>query len=278
LTSAALAAASAAGGLVFSLALVRAATGSTWIRVGATTAPQPGPRVDAAPSIDRVRMSRIAWMLTGAAGGWLVANLTGAVVLGAAASFGPGFLRRRAAAARAAALDERLADAIRAVAAGLRAGLSVQQALRIATTEAEAPLSGSLERLVSDVELGEPLEAALARWAQDVGTPNARLVVGVLGLHRRSGGDLPRVLDQVATTLRERHEALREVRALTAQARLSGAILGLLPIAFFGFLWLTSRDDIEGAFRTPAGLVALTLGGLLELVAFLWIRRLLEVR
>ena len=68
------------------------------------------------------------------------------------------------------------------------------------------------------------------------------------------------------------------MRALTAQARLSGAILGLLPIGFFAFLWLTSRRDIEGAFRTPAGLTAFGVGAVLELLAFLWIRRLLEVR
>ena len=94
----------------------------------------------------------------------------------------------------------------------------------------------------------------------DVGTDDARLVVGVLALHRRSGGDLPRVLDQVAATLRERSSAAREVRALTAQARLSGVILGLLPIGFFGFLWMTSRGDIQGAFDSPVGIGAVVAG------------------
>ena len=114
-------------------------------------------------------------------------------------------------------------------------------------------------------------------WAQDVGTDDARLVVGVLTLHRRSGGDLPHVLDQVAATLRERSEAAREVRALTAQARLSGAILGLLPIGFFAFLWMTSRGNIQGAFDSPIGIAAIVTGALLECVAFMWIRSLLEV-
>ncbi len=86
------------------------------------------------------------------------------------------------------------------------------------------------------------------------------------------------VLDQVGVTLRERRAAAQEVRALTAQARLSGAILGFLPIGFFGFLWLTSRSDIEGAFRTPAGIAAVTVGLAMEGLAFLWIRHLLEVR
>ena len=58
---------------------------------------------------------------------------------------------------------------------------------------------------------------------------------------------------------------------------MSGWILGVLPVGFFAFLWLTSRRDIEGALGTPAGMVSVGLGLLLEVAAFLWIRSLLEV-
>ena len=85
------------------------------------------------------------------------------------------------------------------------------------------------------------------------------------------------MLDQVGATIRERVAAAREVRALTAQARLSGLVLGLLPFGFFGFLWLTSRKDMQAALGTPAGVASVCLGLLLEGLAFLWIRRLLEV-
>jgi tight adherence protein B len=78
--------------------------------------------------------------------------------------------------------------------------------------------------------------------------------------------------------LQERRAAAREVRALTVQARLSGVILGILPVGFLAFLWLTSRRDIEGAFATPAGLASISLGLVLEGAAYLWIRKLLEVR
>ena len=69
----------------------------------------------------------------------------------------------------------------------------------------------------------------------------------------------------------------REVRSLTAQARLSAWILGLLPIGFFAFLWLTARDEIEGALGTPVGIVCIVVGLVLEACAFLWIRSLLVV-
>ena len=86
------------------------------------------------------------------------------------------------------------------------------------------------------------------------------------------------MLDGLAETLRERRAADREVRALTAQARLSGVILGMLPIGFFGFLLLTSREQMLDAIGTPLGGAALGIGLTLEVLAFLWIRHLLEVR
>jgi tight adherence protein B len=174
--------------------------------------------------------------------------------------------------------DEQLTDAVRSISAGLRAGMSVTQSLAYAADEADAPLSESLRMLVDGLELGVPLDDSLATWGETSRSDDVRLVAGVLRLHRRSGGDLPMVLDQVATMLGERRAAAREVRALTAQARLSGAILGFLPIGFFAFLWLTSRRDIQGAFHNPVGVAAVTIGLVLDAVAFVWIRRLLEVR
>jgi tight adherence protein B len=85
------------------------------------------------------------------------------------------------------------------------------------------------------------------------------------------------VLDGVGATLRDRRAAAHEVRALTAQARLSGAILGLLPIGFFLFLSVTSRDDIAAAFRSPTGVVAIATGLSMQALAFVWIRALLRV-
>ncbi len=178
----------------------------------------------------------------------------------------------------AARRDEQVADAVRAMSSSLRAGMSMTQAIAYAEGESTPPLRTSLEAMNRSLQLGEPFDDALDRWSGQVDTDDARLVTGILRLHRRSGGDLPAVLDQVAATLRERQAAAGEVRALTAQARLSGTILGVLPVGFFAFLWLTSRDQIEGAFQSAAGIAALAVGALLEGLAFFWIRHLLEVR
>ena len=219
------------------------------------------------------------WSALGAVAGLLVGRSPLFAGLGGLVAYGASRVRGRMRAGRAAAArDEQLADAVRAIASALRAGLSVPQSLAYAAGEASPPLDRSLREVVDALDVGVPADEALDRWADTVGTDDARLVAGVLHLHRRSGGDLPVVLDQVAETLRDRQAATREVRALTAQARLSGAILGVLPIGFFAFLWLTSRSEIEGALATPAGLGAVLLGLTLEGLAFLWIRKLLEVR
>jgi tight adherence protein B len=180
------------------------------------------------------------------------------------------WLRQRAA--------EQIADAVSALSAGLRAGLSLPQAFAYARDEAEEPLRRELVTLVDAIETGTPVSEALAGWAAAHGSEDALLIAGVLDLHRRSGGDLPIVLDGLAGTLRERRAAHREVRALTAQARLSGVILGMLPIGFFAFLLLTSRREMLEAISTPLGGTSLGIGLALELLAFVWIRHLLEVR
>jgi tight adherence protein B len=219
------------------------------------------------------------WSALGAIAGLLVGRAPLVAGISGLAGYGAYQIRVRVRAGRLAARrDEQLADAVRAVASALRAGLSVTQSLAYAAGEAASPLDGSLREVLDALAVGVPSDEALDRWADTVDTDDARLVAGVLHLHRRSGGDLPVVLDQVAETLRDRQAATREVRALTAQARLSGAILGVLPIGFFAFLWLTSRSEIEGALATPAGLGAVVLGLMLEGLAFLWIRKLLEVR
>jgi tight adherence protein B len=213
-----------------------------------------------------------------AAAGFAVAGVPGCVLGIVAVVIFVLARRRRLRTIATRAHGEQLADAVRSMAAGLRAGLSVAQAIEHAAAEVQGPLARELGEIVRAHGLGVPLEDALDGWARAGSTDEVRLVVGALELHRRSGGDLPGVLDQVGATLRERRESADEVRALTAQARMSGAILGLLPIGFFAFLWVTSRSEVQAALGTPAGLAAVTAGVTLEALAFVWIRHLLAVR
>lgn len=265
---------SLAWGLLAVAALV-AERGSRWTRRDRVRTRLVDPPVRAArPGLDR---SALLAPAAGAAAGFALGGWAGAAV-GVAGGVGARRLgeRRRAAAARGTR-DGQLADMAAGISSAMRAGMSLPQALTAAHEEAEPPLRSDLAVLVGDLEVGVDVDRALDTWVTAVGSDDARLLAAALTLHRRTGGDLPRVLDQVVATIRERVAIAREVRGLTAQARLSGLILGLLPVAFFAFLWVTSRADMQAALSTPAGLLAVGIGICMEVGAFLWIRRLLEV-
>ncbi len=243
----------------------RAARITSRSRILPRTHGEPEPR----PRARRIHLGVRPLLLLLAIGcaGLVIAGPLGGLV-GAAGALAESLANRR---------DEQLADAIGALTAAVRSGMSVPQAMAYAMREVGSPVRDDLTRVVGDIEVGVPLGEAIDAWAERSASRDVQLVAGALDLHRRSGGDLPAVLDQVAATIRERVAVGREVRALSAQARLSGWILGVLPIGFFAFLWLTSRRDIEGALGTPAGLTSVLLGLGLEVGAFFWIRALLEV-
>jgi tight adherence protein B len=232
------------------------------------------------PSTARLRRFQrddVLWVVVSALVGWVVARGVG-VVLGVVCGAVVRAVRaRRARTISPIVIEERFADGVGALAAAVRSGASLEQAIRYAASEAEPPTREEFGRLIADLDTGIALDHALRSWAESHPTAQVELVVGALELHRRSGGDLPVVLDQVAATIRDRVSIAREVRSLTAQARLSAWILGLLPVGFFAFLWLTSRRDIEGALSTPVGIACILVGLLLELGAFAWIRKLLVV-
>lgn len=262
-----------AGCLLCGRAVAVVMQAETRARAGLLSSDRPDPRRAGVDVRRLLGLSPIAgWAL-----GWVIAAAPGALAGLAFGALALRLRRRRRIAADVALLEDQLAEAVSSLAAGLRAGLSLTRAIAFTAQEAEPPLAPSLAAVAARSELGVPLERALADWAADAGSPDARLLAGVLDLHRRTGGELPAVLDGVAATLRERRAAAQEVRALTAQARLSGAILGLLPIGFFLFLSVTAREDIAAAFQSSAGIAAMVLGATMQGLAFVWIRSLLRV-
>jgi tight adherence protein B len=228
----------------------------------------------------RLAVRRLGIALTAVASlpaGFAIAGPAGAVAGAATVAVAPTVRRRRRRAADAAALQDGLAEAVATISAAIRAGRSMAGALEEAASAVAPPLGPRLATLVDRVALGTPVDRAVLEIATSVPGSEGRLVAAVLGLHQRSGGDAPAVLDRVARTLRERRASAREVRSLTAQARLSGAILGFLPIGFFLFLSLTARADVERAVSSTTGRTAIVVGLAMQATAFAWIRHLLRV-
>jgi tight adherence protein B len=174
-------------------------------------------------------------------------------------------------------LEGQLGELAATIALGARSGLSIPQCLELAAEDAEPPMAPLLARMLDERSIGTDLGSSLNGLADAIDTDDARLLVLILLTHARSGGNLASALHEVATTIKYRVEARRELRAMTAQGRISGAILGALPIGFFVILAVTSGNDLAPVYRSPAGIAMVVAGLVLEGMAYLWIRRLLQV-
>jgi tight adherence protein B len=213
----------------------------------------------------------------GAAVGMLLVGPIGAVLGAGAGTAGPILWARRRNRMAQEVFESQLSDLAAAIAVAVRSGLSIAQAIAFAADEAEPPLRNQLDRIIAEQAVGASLEAALLAFADAVGTDDARLLVLILSTHARTGGNLAVALEEVAETLRHRFDARRELRALTAQGRVSGLILGTLPIGFFLVLAATSRQDLGPVYRSAAGLAMVGGGLVLEGLAYIWIRRILSI-
>jgi tight adherence protein B len=181
------------------------------------------------------------------------------------------WLSRRRAKVREQA-DDQFRDVLTALAAATRAGLSLRRGLTEAARDAEPPIRGTLQEALRRIEVGEPIEEALEDLAS--GSSDARLVTTLIAVHRRTGGDLPSMLDEVADIVGRRTETRRQARALSAQARASGAVLAILPVAFVGLLSGTSGSGLGAFYRTATGSMLLLVGLVLQGVGFFWLRRI----
>lgn len=242
-----------------------------------STAPSLGRRAGSWERLRDALSTRVALGLLGGAAGWTLAGPPGLVVGVVAGWVGPAIRARRRAGGMAETLERQLAEVVETAALAVRAGLAVAQALEFASEEVEEPMAGHLRLLLQEQAVGTPFEVAAGHFADRVGSDDARLVALVLGIHTRSGGNLSGALEDVAGTIRHRVAVRRDLRALSAQGRVSGAILGSLPILFFLVLAATSRRELAPVYRSSAGLAMVGAGLVLEGGAYLWIRRLMRV-
>lgn len=218
---------------------------------------------------------QVAYALAGSAGAMVWASGPAGLVGFAIGAAAPEFSLRRAIRRRSARVAAQLPEVLAALAAPIRAGASLPQALAAAAEEAEPPLRDVLKRTCRDLDSGLPQAAAIEGFAARCAVPEATLAARALRVGRAAGGELARVLDEVAETLRERERLALEFRASTAQARSSATVVAALPIVFL-FMSSTggSGEQLDLLFGEPAGWALLAAGGLLELAGVVWIRRI----
>jgi tight adherence protein B len=213
--------------------------------------------------------------------GWLVgARIAGplfGVALGLCLPLAPrAWIAGRAETARRR-FGEQLPQVLDALASGLSAGLSLAQAVDYAAEELARPASAALRTLSLRLALGIPMERALASLLDAHPDDAFPLVVDGIALQRQFGGDLIRMLSETGARLRERIEVEQEVRAVTAQGRLSGWVLAALVPVSAALLLLSNPRYIDVLFDTWIGQSLLVLSLMLQLAGWAVISRLVRI-
>lgn len=208
-----------------------------------------------------------------------------ALVIGAFIGFMlPRFWLGRRKSGRLNAFNKQLPDTITLLANALRAGSSFLQAIELVVRESRPPVSTEFARVIREVNLGLPFEQALENMVRRVRSDDLELMATAISIQHTVGGNLAEILDSIAYTIRERVRIKGEIRTLTAQQRLSGYVVGFLPIGLAGFLFVAAPDFMDPMFAKPpevlglpAGLVILIFGGFMMFIGFMFIRRIVDI-
>ena len=217
-------------------------------------------------------------ILSGATYGWFVLGRVWAgFLLAFAGGFLPSFYVKSKQGARLARFDAQIADALVIMSNSLRAGYSHLQAMDMVAREMSPPISKEFTSTMKEMSLGSPTETALATLSDRVGSEDLDLVVTAVLIQRQIGGNLAEVLDNIADTIRERVKLRREIRTLTAQGRMSGMIIGILPCVLGIFLYTVNPEYISLLFTHPTGKLMVGLAVFGELIGILVIRRIIAI-
>ena len=196
----------------------------------------------------------------------------------------PRFWLGRRKSSRLNAFDKQLPDTITLIANALRAGSSFLQAIEMVVRESRPPISTEFGRVIREVNLGLAFDTALENMVRRVRSDDLELMATAISIQHTVGGNLAEILDSIAYTIRERVRIKGEIRTLTAQQRLSGYVVGFLPIALAGFLFVAAPgfmqpmfDDRVSVIGLPAGVIILGLGGFAMFIGFMLIRKIVDI-
>ncbi len=213
--------------------------------------------------------------------GWLLATSTHSLVAAPLALFVPVLANavvKILAGRQRRAFSEQLPDNLAVIASAMRAGQTFIGSLRAVLDDAPEPSKRELRRAVMDEQLGTPLAEALKRVTERMHSEDFQHVAIVAALQRETGGNTAEVIDLVANTVRERIEIRRMVRGLTAQGRLSGGVLSMLPVGLLIMISLINPTYVHPLFHSTTGLIGLGVGIGLVVTGALVIRKIVDIK
>jgi tight adherence protein B len=176
-----------------------------------------------------------------------------AAVAGIAGFFAPRIYVSIARGRRLKAFSNQLGDTINLMVNGIRAGYSVLQAMEAVSKEMGPPVSDEFARVVKEVQLGLTIEHAMDNMLRRVPSDDLDMMITAINVQREVGGNLAEVLDSISYTIRERVRIKGELVAMTGQSRISGYMVGMVPVGLALFLYLINPTYIGQLFDHPCG-------------------------
>lgn len=187
------------------------------------------------------------------------------------------YLSARTARRRARFADQ-LDDTLTLVAGNLRAGHGLTQAIDSVARYADPPTSEEFSRIVNEVRIGRDLDIALANTSVRMQSSDFDWAAQAIAVNRETGGNLAETLQRTAATIRERNQIRRQVKALSAEGRLSASVLIALPIVVFAIVLLIQPAYLAPFFETVLGWAALVVAVLLMILGTVWMAFAVRVK
>jgi tight adherence protein B len=178
---------------------------------------------------------------------------------------------------RRAKFNMQLPEALATMSNALRAGFSLSQAFDAVVELGEQPVSDEFRILQQQIRIGMGFEDALESMSQRVGSDDLTLVTTAILVSRKTGGNVTEIFDKISDTIRGRMKIERKVRTLTAQGRMQGVIVSLMPLALGVIITVMKPNLMVPFFCSFAGVASLAAVVVLITVGWLIIRKIVKI-
>lgn len=179
---------------------------------------------------------------------------------------------------RRARFADQLTETLGIMASSLRSGQSLPRSIELVAAEALSPTAEEFHRISFETRVGRDLTDSMREASERMGSPDLEWLAQAVDINREMGGDLTEILDNVASTIRERRTVSRQIQALSSEGRATGWVLLGLPVVLFLFSWWRTPDSIDALVTEPIGRIMLGIALTGMTVGHVWIRKLVRLK
>ncbi len=209
---------------------------------------------------------------------WRTGDVWPSVFLGCIALYGPWGYVFQQRSSRFAKFEQRLPEALDMMVSAIRAGHGILSAIGTVAKESPEPVATEFRKCFDEQNFGLPFRAAMQNLALRVPLHDVQIMVTAILIQKESGGNLAEIIEKVAYIIRERFRLKRQIRVHTAQGRLTGWILTLLPVALGFGIFLVNPEYIQRLWQNDVGVKLLYTSAVMTVLGGLIIRKIINVR